>query len=171
MKMISILSLVTIGHATFSLGEHAKAREIYLRCLENSEKVGYRWGIANACKYLGQMALALNEFVEAESYLLRSLKIADEISSGRDQVNLLSDLARVRMADERLEQAVELLAVVLKHPASHLHRLGGGSVRDRVQDLLDTLKAELSTENYDRAWERGYALEFDQVIVDLLANL
>jgi len=168
--MVSILALVTLGHAVFALGEHAQAREIYLRCLKTSEEVGYRWGTANACKYLGQMALSLNETAEAETYLLRSLKIADEIGMERDQVNLLCDLTRVRMVENHLEGAVELLAVVLQHPASQLHRLGGGSVRDRAQELLDTLKAELSAETYDAAWERGNALEFDQVVADLLVN-
>ena len=168
--VVLISPLVTLGHAVFALGEHAQAREIYLRCLKTSEEVGYRWGTANACKYLGQMALSLNETTEAETYLLRSLKIADEIGMERDQVNLLCDLARVRMAENHLEGAVELLAVVLQHPASHLHRLGGGSVRDRAQELLDTLKAGLSTETYDAAWERGNALEFDQVVVDLFAK-
>jgi len=170
-EMVSILTLVTLGHAAFAFGEHAEAKEIYLRCLSTSEAVGYRWGIANACKYLGQMALSLNETVEAETYLLRSLKIADETGLGRDQANLLCDLARVWMAENRLEQAVELLAVVLQHPASHLHRLGGGRVRDRVQELLDTLKAELSTEAYTAARERGNVREFDQVVVDLLTEI
>lgn len=170
-EMVSILTLVTLGHAAFALGEHAQAKEIYLRCLSTSEAVGYRWGIANACKYLGQMALSLNETVEAETYLLRSLKIADETGLGRDQANLLCDLARVWMAENRLEQAVELLAVVLQHPASHLHRLGGGRVRDRVQELLDTLKTELSTEAYTAARERGNVREFDQVVVDLLTEI
>ncbi|MGD8403094.1 MAG: LuxR C-terminal-related transcriptional regulator [Anaerolineales bacterium] len=169
--MVSILTLVTLGHAAFALGEHAQAREIYLQCLRTSEAVGYRWGTANACKYLGQMALSLNETIEAETYLLRSLKIADEIGSGRDQVNLLCDLARVRMAENQLEGAVELLGVVLQHPTSRLHRLGGGSVRDRAQELLHKLKIELSTDAYDAALERGNGLEFDQVIVDQLANL
>jgi tetratricopeptide (TPR) repeat protein len=168
--MVSILTLVTLGHAAFALGEHAQAREIYLRCLRKSEAVGYRWGTANACKYLGQMALSLNETEEAETYLYRSLEIADETGSGRDQVNLLCDLARVRMAENRFEEAVELLAVVLQHPASQLHRLGGGRVRDRVQELLDTLKAKLSAETYDTAWERGNAREFDQVVSDLLVK-
>ena len=168
--IVSILTLVTLGHAALALGEHTQAREIYLRCLRTSEAVGYRWGIANACKYLGQMALSLNETAEAETYLLRSLKIADETGLGRDQVNLLCDLARVRMAENHLERAVEMLAVVLQHPASHLHRLGGGRVRDRVQELLDMLKAGLSAETYDAAWGRGNALEFDQVVIDLLTK-
>lgn len=168
--MVSILTLVTLGHAAFALGEHAQAREIYLRCLKTSEAIGYRWGIANACKYLGQIALSLNETAEAETYLLRSLKIADETGSGRDQVNLLFDLARVRMAENRLEGAVELIAVVLQQPTSRLHRLGGGRVRDRAQELLDTLKTALSDETYSAALERGIAKDFDQVVVDLLEN-
>jgi hypothetical protein len=56
------------------------------------------------------------------------------------------------------------------HGASRLHRLGGGSVRDRAQELLNTLEAKLSTDTYDAAWERGNAQEFDQIVVDLLAN-
>jgi predicted ATPase/DNA-binding CsgD family transcriptional regulator len=169
--MVSILPLVTLGHAAFALGEHIQARDIYLRCLKTSEAVGYRWGTANACRYLGQMALSLNEIGEAEAYLLRSLKITDETGLGRDQVNLLCELAKVRVADSRLEQAVELLAVVLRHPASHLHRLGGGRIRDSVQGLLARLKAGLSTEAYAAAWERGNNLEIDQIVVDLLADL
>jgi len=170
-SIVLISPLVTLGHAVFALCEHAQAREIYLRCLKISEAVGYRWGIGNACKYLGQMAMSLNETMEAEAYLLRSLKIADETGSGRDQVNLLCDLARVRMAENRMEEAVELLAMVLQHPASGLHRLGGGSVRDRAQELLNALKAELSIETYTAALERGNAREFDQVVGELLANL
>ena len=168
--IVLISPLVTLGHAVSALGEHAQAREIYLRCLRTSEAVGYRWGIGNACKYLGQMALSLNEPVEAETYLLRSLRIADETGSDRDQVNLMCDLARVRMAENHLEEAVELLAAVFLHPASQLHRLGGGSVRDRAQELLNTLKAKLSTDTYDAAWERGNAQEFDQIVIDLLAH-
>jgi len=169
--MVLISPLVTLGHAVFALGEHAQAKEIYVRCLKTSEAVGYRWGIGNACKYLGQMALSLNETVEAETYLLRSLKIADETGSGRDQVNLLCDLARVRMAENRMEEAVELLVVVLQHPASGLHRLGGGSVRDRAHELLDKLKTGLSTETYAAAWERGNPRDIDQIVSGLLANL
>ncbi|MGB7874001.1 MAG: hypothetical protein WBL25_06425, partial [Anaerolineales bacterium] len=169
-EMTSIWTLLTLGHKAVAIGEHVEAKEFYLRCLRTSEEVGYRWATENSCKYLGQMALSLNESLEAETYLLRSLKIADEIGSGRDQVNLMCDLARVRMADDRLDQAVELLAVLLQHPASHLHRLGGGSIRDNVQGLLATLKNRLSTEAYATAWDRGNNLEFEQAIVDLLSE-
>jgi predicted ATPase/DNA-binding CsgD family transcriptional regulator len=169
-RMASMLSLMTLGHAAFALGEHSQAEDNYLRCLKSSEAVGYRWGIANACKYLGQMALSLGEPAEADTYLLRSLKIADETGLGRDQVNLLCDLAKVRMAEGRLEKAVELAAVVFQHPARDLHRLGGGSIRDRVQELLDTLKSELSAEAYEAAWGRGNAKLFDQVVSDLISN-
>ena len=168
--MISILALVTLGHATSALGEHERAREIYLRCLRASEAVGHRWGTANACKYLGQMALSLNETAEAEAYYLRSLRIVDDIGLGRDTANLLYDLARVRVAEDNLEQAVELLAVVLQHPASHLHRLGGGSIRDSAKDLLTKLKAMLSAETYAAALERGQALELHTIVMELLGG-
>jgi len=170
-EIISIWTLLTLGHISVSLGEHIKAKELYLRCLRSSEAVGYRWATENSYKYLGHLALSLNETEEAKTNLLKSLKIADEIGAGRDKANLLYDLARVRVAEDRLEQAVELLAVVLQHPASKLHRLGGGSIRDRVQELLGSLKADLSTEAYGAALERGNAQSFDEIVLDLLAKI
>jgi predicted ATPase/DNA-binding CsgD family transcriptional regulator len=166
----SMLSLVTLGHAASALGQPEDARAIYMRGLRMSEAVGHRWGMANACKYLGQLAMASNEIAEAKAYLLRSLKIADALGMGRDQANLLCDLARVRMAEGDPQQAVELLAVVDKQPASSLHRLGGGSIRDSVQDLLAELRAGLSKERYAAAWEKGSKQAMDEAIADLLAT-
>jgi predicted ATPase/DNA-binding CsgD family transcriptional regulator len=161
-------TLLTLGHKAVARGEHVQAKEYYLRCLKASEAVGYRWATENSCKYLGHLALSLNETEEAEAYLLRSLRIADEIGMGRDIANLLYDLARVRVAEDELERAVELLAVVLNLPASHLHRMGGGSVRDSAQGLLATLKAELSPEIYAAAWERGRMLELEKAVAQIL---
>ena len=170
-EIISIWSLLALGHISVALGEHLKAKELFMRCLRSSEAVGYRWATENSYKYLGHLALSLNETEEAKAYLLQSLKIADEIGAGRDKANLLYDLARVRVAENGLEQAVELLAVVIQHPASKLHRLGGGKIRDGVQELLDTLKDRLSIEAYNAAWERGNVHSFDQVVLDLLAKV
>jgi predicted ATPase/DNA-binding CsgD family transcriptional regulator len=170
-SIISNFTLLTLGHKAVALGEHRQAKEFYLRCLQASETVGYRWATENSCKYLGQMALALNETEEAEAYLLRSLRIADEIGMGRDIANLLYDLAEVRVAEDQLERAVELLALILVLPASHLHRLGGGRIRDSAQGLLAKVEAELSSAAYAAAWERGNGLGLDEVLIELLADL
>jgi hypothetical protein len=130
--------------------------------------VGFRWATGNSTKYLGQVALAMDEIPAAEAHFLESLRIAEEIGLGRDMVSLLYELARVRVAENSSERAVELLALVSRHPTSHQARLGTGPIRDSAQGLLATLEAELSPETYTAAWERGQALDIEQVVNDLV---
>jgi predicted ATPase/DNA-binding CsgD family transcriptional regulator len=176
----STFAQLVLGHVFFALGDYAQANGYFRRCLSMSIEMGFRWAIVNATQYLGRVALSRGEIVEARAYFLRSLKIAEEIGLGREIAYLLYNLAMVRVAEDRSERAVELLALLLRHPASQhgrldggrirdsvqdLHgRLDGGRIRDSVQDLLVTLEAELSPETYAAAWERGQALDIEQVV-------
>lgn len=166
----STLPLLVLGHVALALGEYTEAKEYYLRCLRTAEEVGYRWAIQVSTKYLGHVALSMDEIAEAEAHFLQSLKIAEEIGLGRDTVGLLYELAGVWVAEGRFEQAVELLALVLQHPASHQARLAleRGRIRDSAQSLLATLKAELSPETFTAALQCGQALELDAVVAEIL---
>ncbi len=166
----SIYALSVLGGAAFNLGEYGKSREYYLRFLSTSEKVGYRWAIANSSKYLGRVALAMDEIEEAEAYFHQSLRIAEDIGLGRDTINLLCEFARVRAAQEREEQAVELLTLVLEHPARRQTRWGEGRIRDSAQRILDELVVKLPSDIYATALERGQALELEDVVSTLLGE-
>jgi tetratricopeptide (TPR) repeat protein len=166
----SALPLLVLGHVAFALGEYTVAKAYYLRCLSTAEEIGFRWVIQVSIKYLGHVAFSMDEIAEAKVYYLRSLRIAEEIGLGRDMVALLYELARVWAAEGQLEQAAELLALVLQHPASDQSRIAleTGLIRDSAQDLLATLEAELSPEAYAAALERGQALELDEVVEAIL---
>lgn len=114
------------------------------------------------------MALASGDLVEAEKYLCQSLRITKDIAFVRDIVNLLYEYARLQVAQEKQEQAVELLALVIAHPASQLYRMMEGRVRDSAKDLLAKLEAELTLESYTAALERGQDLELDEVVAGLV---
>lgn len=167
---ISLYDLSILGAAARNLGEVEQARELYQGSLHMSEQLGYRWGIENASKYLGHLALTRGEIDVAESHLLRSVRIADEIGLGRDLVNLLYDIARLRVAQERGDEAIELLALVTGHPASRQARFGEGPIRDAAQALLDELKDAVPPETYSAAQERGRALELDDAVAELAAE-
>ena len=119
----STLPLIVLGHAALARGEYEEARGFYLRCLEISEKIGFHYAIQTSSKYLGKVALSLGNIAEAEKYLLQSLRITKEIGFVRDIINLLYEFARLRVAQNNPEQAVELLALVIQHPASHQTRM------------------------------------------------
>ena len=157
-----------LGTAARKLGEHERAREHYMTSLRKSERLAYRWGIENASKYLGQVALALGEINEAEAHLHRSLRIAEEIGLGRDQLNILINYAGLRVAQGRQQEAIELLASVIRHPASSQARFAEGSIRRAAQDLLDELEGSVPSDAYAAALEQGKALDLDRAVAALV---
>jgi hypothetical protein len=86
----------------------------------------------------------------------------------RDIINLLYEFARLRVAQDETEQAVELLALVIQHPASRQTRMFEGRIRDSARDLLAELEDQLPQEDFNAALERGQGLELDAVSAELV---
>ncbi|NIS79274.1 MAG: AAA family ATPase [Anaerolineales bacterium] len=164
----STMPLIVMGHAALARGKHEEARELYLRCLHLSEEVDFHYSIQTATKYLAKVAISVGKYAEAERYLHQSLALTKEIGFVRDIVNLLYEYARLRVAQENSEQAVELLALVVQHPASNQTRWLEGRIRDSAKNLLANLEDELSPEAYSAALERGQELELDEIVADLV---
>jgi hypothetical protein len=164
----STMPLIILGHVALASGELEAARDFYLRCLKISRQVGFHYSIQTASKYLAKVAISLDKITEAEHYLLQSQTISKEIGFVRDIVNLLYEFARQQVARDNSEEAVELLALILQHPASHQVRMLEGRIGDSARDLLAQLRAELSPETYTAALERGRELALDGVIADLV---
>jgi len=160
--------LIALGHVAFAREEYGEAIRFFHRCLNISEEVDFYWAMANASKYLGKVALSVDELEEAEKYLVQSLKITDEIGFVRDIINLFYDFACLRVAQDNLEGAAELLALVIQHPASQQFRGLEGRIRDSARELLAQLEDELSPEIYAADLERGRESELDGIIADLV---
>jgi tetratricopeptide (TPR) repeat protein len=166
--MVSILSRNTLGHVAVVNGELTKAKTCFLHCMRESEKIGFRWAVGNATKYLGQVALLEGDFLEAETYFLQSLRIADDLGLNRDIANHLYEFAKLRVAQGRVTEAVELLVVLLQQPASRQARLGRGRIRDSAQALLGEIEADLLPVTYSSVLEGGWEAELDEAIAALL---
>ncbi len=164
----STLPLIVLGHAALISGEYEQAREHYLRCMAISQRVGFHYAIQTSSKYLGKVTLSMGRIAEAEKYLLQSLTMSKEIGFVRDVVNLLYEFARLQVAQGHSERAVELLALVLEHPASYESRLIEGRIRDSAKDLLAKLEQELPYESYAAALGRGRESELEGVVADLI---
>jgi len=165
----STLSLLALGHSALARGEHEEARDCYLRILKISQETEFPYGIEKSSKYLGMVALSIDKIAEAENYLLQSLRITNEIGLVRDKLNLLYEYACLLVAQGNSKQAVELLTMVLQHPASHQIRLGEGRIRDSAKSLLSKIEDDLPPEAYTAALERGQELDLDEVINELVS--
>jgi len=151
------------------MSTYEDARGYYLRCLNISEPVGFHYSIQTASKYLGKVAVSNGNLKEAEYYLLQSLKISKEIGFVRDIINLLYEFARLRTAEGELEQAVEMLGLILQHPARHQTRWLEGSISHSAKSLLAELESRLSPGPFAAALERGQAWDPDVLVADLLS--
>jgi predicted ATPase len=166
----STVPLIILGHAALASGEYEVAREYYLRCLKISEQTGFHYAIQTSSKYLGKVAISMGKIAEAENYLLQCLMITKEVGFIRDIINLLYEFARLRVAQDNSEQAVELLVVVIKHPASHSARMLEGPIKDSAKELLAILEDELPQETYTAALNRGQELELDVAVAELVSS-
>jgi tetratricopeptide (TPR) repeat protein len=166
----STMPLIILGHVAFAEGELQQARKHYLHCLRISQQVGFNYSIQTSSKYLGKVVLSLGNITEAESYLVQCLKLTKEVGFIRDVINLLSEFARLKTAQGHFEQAVELLGLVLQHPASQQNRWLEGTIEESAQEMLVEISAQLPAENYRDALERGRKLELDQLIDNLVGQ-
>jgi predicted ATPase/DNA-binding CsgD family transcriptional regulator len=165
------LCFTSVGGHAIKDGDYVAAKEYFTRCLQISGQLNFYWLASNARKYLGQIALLTNEIPDAKEHLTQSLRIAHDLGLDRDIANHLYDFARLRGAQNRMEEGVELISLLLKQPASHLSRLEGGSIRDRAMTLLAGFENKLPQEKYDAALKRGELLNLDSVVIELLGSM
>ena len=114
--------------------------------------------------------MSIGDIDEAETYLLQCLSLTKQVGFVRDIINLLYELARLRVAQGSPEQAAELLALVIQHPASYHSRMHEGRIRDSAKVLLTKLEVDLPPETYAAALVCGRVSELDELIDDLLSS-
>ncbi len=107
---------------------------------------------------------------KARRYLCRSLAITREIGFARDIVNLCYEFARVFVLENDYDRAVEMLSVVMEHPASTQERLFEGRICDSAKELLNTLEDKLEAGKYKAAIERGRSLDLEVLVNKILTQ-
>jgi len=162
------LCYTTLGGLAIHYKDFVDAKKYFSRCLQISKNLGFRWLSSNAIKYLGQIAISTGDIDEAHKHLLQSLKIAYDLGLDRDVANHLYNFANLRAAQNKQEEGVELLSLLLGQPASYQARSGGGSIRDRAKKLLAELESKLSQDVYEDALKRGEQLDLDDVVIELV---
>jgi tetratricopeptide (TPR) repeat protein len=166
----STLPMIVLGYVSLARGELESARDYFLRCLTISQETGFYFAMQTASKYLCKVSISLGNLVEAQEYLLQSLKITKEIGFVRDIINLLYETARLQAAKHNFERAIELLALVIEHPASDRYRMLDGRIRDSANELLSQIEHNLPSETLKQALSCGKALDLDQVVDELLTT-
>jgi predicted ATPase/DNA-binding NarL/FixJ family response regulator len=156
---------VSLGDAAYGLGDFAEAKRLYQQALALFEEVGMPWGLGKSNRDLGNVALSAHSYAEAENDYKQSLRFYRQSGQLFETMNTLIGITDLLAAQGDREQAVALLTLVLQYPENST------ATTDKAERRLTELQAELSADVYAAARERGKALDLDEVIKTLLADL
>ncbi|GIV98517.1 MAG: hypothetical protein KatS3mg057_3174 [Herpetosiphonaceae bacterium] len=161
-QMFTGYALTNLAVASFMLSD-AEVSERYLQeALALFESTGYRMGLQLCLFYLGTLACEPGDYATSTEHFDRALKVAVDIQAIPEVLSILIGIADRLVRQGATEEAIQLAAVVLSHPASYQLTKQG------AENLLAQLRAELSPEVVAAAYERGSARAFEEVVAALL---
>jgi tetratricopeptide (TPR) repeat protein len=118
--------------------KHARAQVAFRRSLVFFGELGAQWDIARTLADLGRSKLALDKDLEAERDLHDALRILVEIKGMPAALDALESIASLRAKQGHIEQAYEIVEVILHHKATL------EETRTRAEKLCGELKAHLT---------------------------
>jgi hypothetical protein len=119
--------------------------------------------IGQSLTQMGRSLFALGNDVEAERIWRESLRIAAGIRAIPVVLEALVCIASLRMKRGETQSALELLLMVLNHPACDQE------TKNRASDLRAELEAQLTSQQVEAALARAQAKTFEVVIDEFMA--
>jgi tetratricopeptide (TPR) repeat protein len=159
-----IQALWGMGKSAHALGNYAEAKAFFQESLILNSKSVVPELIPLYRADLGWTTLALAEYQETEQYFTRTMRAAVDNQAFPVILDALAGLAVLLTVREpaKKETVIELLTLVLHHPACHQE------TKDRIANRYAALVAELPPEAVAAAQARGQALDLLAVATEWL---
>ena len=166
---ISVASGLILGIISMTIGDMRAAKEYFLRGMQAAEEINYLRLLQIIYDNLGTLALVEKEIELAHASFLKSLRISQESGQTREMLASLRDLANVYMAQGNPDTALQLLAVVLNHPASDQNSLNRPErLQDEAEKLRAQIEGQLDPGLYQSAWQIGQRQRLADVVAKIL---
>ncbi len=150
-------SLSNLGNLAYRMEEYGEAKRLYLDSLRVRRETGDSLGEIISLMNLCEVCFAVGEEEEGVGYLREGLGRALEVRADPLVLGCLAKLAGHLMRRGEDERAAELVGLILHHPALEI------DTKDEIQDLLPKLTQAMSSEELERALERGRGLDLEGV--------
>ena len=166
---LSVASGIILAAIALAVGDVNAAKTHFLRGMQAAEEINYLRLLQRTYDGLGSVALLERDVQQAQQFFLKSLRISQECGQPREMLASLLDVAGVHLAQGRLDDALQLVAVVLIHPASEQNSLNRpGRLRDEAQQLQAQIETQLDPARYRAAWETGQRRQLAEVVAQIL---
>jgi predicted ATPase/transcriptional regulator with XRE-family HTH domain len=153
-----------LGIVAQEQGLHAEAVKMLHESLKTSTELGARQDVARTLAEMGRSVFALGNDAEAGRIWREALHIATETGGPGWALEALIGLARLQAKRGDKEHALELLLIVLNHPATV------PGARKRATQLRAEIESQLTSQQVEGAMVRAHAKSFETVVHEVLKN-
>jgi predicted ATPase/DNA-binding CsgD family transcriptional regulator len=150
-----------LGTLNVRLGNYDEAEQWLHRGRVVAETLGNAFIISECEIYLGAARIAQQRYDEVFGHLQAALQELWEAGYKRYAVQPIAYMAKLFAEQNDLENAVEILALVMG-------KLNLSLTQQMAQTLYDQLQATLEPVRFETAWERGKQQHLETVILGLL---
>jgi predicted ATPase len=166
---ISVASGLILGIISMAIGDRSRAKAYFLRGMRAAEEIKYLRLLQIIYDNLGTLALVEQNIEQAQEFFIKSLRISQKSGQTREMLASLRDLANVYMARGNPDTALQLLAVVLNHPASDQNSLNRPErLHDEAEKSRAQIEGQLDSELYQSAWQTGQRQRLTDVVAKIL---
>jgi len=151
-----------LGAVAQAQGKHQQAVAMFRKGVDTFTELGGRFYVGQGLAEMGRSVFALGNYAEAERVWRESLRIATETRGTPVALEALAGLASLRAKQGKMEHALELLLIVLIHPASVQE------TRDRAARLRLALETQLTSKQAEAAQARAQAKTFEAAVDEVL---
>jgi tetratricopeptide (TPR) repeat protein len=157
--------LNNLGEIARKQGKYEEAARYYEKSLPIAREIGYQRGIAIRLSNLGCVYAELDEEDTAWRYLREALNASLSIRTLPLTLGTLIGVARLQAKTGRYIFAVELLGLILEHPATHAEN------KQEAELLLSMLHEALPASELEAALERGKLMDLDTIVAKILGEI
>jgi predicted ATPase/transcriptional regulator with XRE-family HTH domain len=156
-----------LGQTSRFLGQNDRAAAHYAECMRVMREYQARGNIFEVSVCLGHLAVERGDYDEARHLYELSMQGLREFGNRRHIADCLDGLANIARAEGRPERAAELLGTAdalrsaIGIPVSTAARPG-------YERSLAATHATLPDDNFARAWKRGAARPWEQVVTGII---
>lgn len=154
-----------LGLIAQAQGEHLQAVDMFRKSLDTLTEVGARQDEARVLVEMSHSIFALENDAEAERGWCQALQVTMETQGTFVALEALLGIATLKAKQGNIERALELLLIVLNHPASLQE------TKNRADHLRAKLEVQLTSQQVESAQARAQAKTFEVVVDEVLEQV
>lgn len=151
-----------LAYASYHLTNYNRASRYAKLALGKATESGSTIATAQALAILAKVVLAQGNREQARHYLVESLKISSAGKFTQSTLPTLVYFAELQAVGRKVSRAVEYLSFVVTHSTLEKH------VRAEAGQLLESLRENLTEQDFSAAQRRGQTLKLEEVVTTIL---